>query len=62
MVKPAPDGSALERGFAAVRSHTMEIGTELQRAIIRALPALTQAERRALVRALVRRQGDGGLL
>jgi uncharacterized membrane protein len=62
MVKAAPDGGALERGFAAVRSHTMEIAAELQRAVIRALPTLTQEERRALVRALVRRQGAGGLL
>ncbi len=62
MVKPAPDGGVLERDFAAVRRHTMEIGAELQRAIMRALPALTQEERRALVRALVRRQGAGGLL
>lgn len=62
MVKPASDNGALERGFAAVQSHTMEIQGELQRAIMRALPALTQEERRALVRALVRRQGAGGLL
>jgi uncharacterized membrane protein len=62
MVKPTPDSGALERGFAAVRSHTMEIGAELQQAILRSLPALTQEERRALARGLVRRQGAGGLL
>jgi uncharacterized membrane protein len=62
MVKPMPDSGALERGFSAVRLHTMEIGGELQRAITRALPALTQEERRTLARALVRRQGAGGLL
>jgi uncharacterized membrane protein len=62
MIKPTPDSGALERGFAAVRLHTTEIGGELQQAILRALPALTQEERRALVRALVRRQGAGGLL
>jgi uncharacterized membrane protein len=62
MVKPDLDGMALERGFAAVRLHTMQIGGELQQAIMRALPALTQDERRALVRALMRRQGAGGLL
>ena len=62
MVKPAPDSGVLERGFAAVQRHTMEIGAELQRDIMRALPALTQEERRALVRALERRQGAGGLL
>jgi uncharacterized membrane protein len=61
MVKPAPDSAALERGFAAVQSHTMEIGAELQRAMLRALPSLTQEERRALVRALVGRRGAGGL-
>src|SRR5688500_17153964 len=62
MVRPIPDGAALERGFAAVQAHTMEIQGELQRAVMRALPALTQEERRALVRALARRQGAGGLL
>jgi uncharacterized membrane protein len=62
MVRPMPDGAALERGFAAVRAHTMEIQGELQRAIMRALPALTQEERRALVQALLRRRGTGGLL
>jgi uncharacterized membrane protein len=62
MVKPNLDSAALGRGFAAVRLHTMEIGGELQQAIMRALPTLTQDERRALVRALVRRQGAGGLL
>ena len=34
MVKPDLDGRALERGFAAVRLHTVEIGVELQQAII----------------------------
>jgi hypothetical protein len=62
MVKPMPDSCALERGFAAVRLHTMEIGGALQQATMRALPALTQEERRALARALARRQGAGGLL
>jgi uncharacterized membrane protein len=62
MVKPNVDSAALERGFAAVQFHTKEMGAELQRAVIRALPALTQEERRALVGALLRRQGAGGLL
>ncbi len=62
MVKPTPDSGALERGFAAVQLHTMEIGGELQQAIMRALPALTQDERRALVRALLQRRSAGGLL
>jgi uncharacterized membrane protein len=62
MVKPNLDSAALERGFAAVQFHTKEMGAELQRAVMRALPALTQEERRALVGALLRRQGAGGLL
>jgi uncharacterized membrane protein len=62
MVKPTPDSAALERGFEAVQLHTKEVQGELQRAIMRALPALTQEERRALVRALALRQGAGGLL
>jgi len=62
MVKPIPESGALERGFAAIRLHTTEIGAELQQAIVRALPALTQGERRSLVRALVQRRGAGGLL
>jgi uncharacterized membrane protein len=61
MVKPAPDGVALERGFSAVQAHTTAIGTELQRAIVRAMPALTQDERRALVQALATRQRGGAL-
>jgi uncharacterized membrane protein len=61
MVKPAPDSGALDRGFAAVQFHTMAIGAELQRAILRALPGLSQEERRALVRALARRQSGGAL-
>ena len=60
--KPTPDSGALERGFAAVRSHTVEIGAELQRAIMRALPGLTQEERRALLRALARQQRGSALL
>ena len=61
MVKPAPDSGAIERGFAAVQFHTMEIKAELQRAIMRALPGLTQEERRALVQALSRRQSGSAL-
>jgi uncharacterized membrane protein len=61
MVKPVPDEGALERGFAAVQLHTREIGAELQRAIVRALPSLTQDERRALVQALGRRRSGGAL-
>jgi uncharacterized membrane protein len=61
MVKPVPDDGALERGFTAVQMHTREIGAELQRAIVRALPSLTQDERRALVQALGRRRNGGAL-
>ena len=61
IVKPTPDSVALERGFAAVQAHTTAIGTELQQAMVRALPALTQDERRALVQALARRQSGGAL-
>jgi len=61
MVKPALDSGALERGFAAVQLHTTEIGAELQRAMMRALPSLTQEERRTLVQALARRQSGGAL-
>ena len=62
MVKPVPESGALERGFAVIRHHSTEIRGELQQAIVRARPALTQEERRALVRALVQRRGAGGLL
>jgi uncharacterized membrane protein len=61
MVKPVLDNAALERGFAAVQAHSMAIGGELQRAIVRAMPSLTQDERRAMVEALARRQTGGAL-
>jgi uncharacterized membrane protein len=61
MVKPTPDRAALERGFAAVQTHTTAIGAALQQAMVRALPALTQEERRAVVQALARRQSGGAL-
>ena len=61
IVKPTPDSAALERGFAAVQAHTVAIGAELQQAMVRALPALTQDERRAVVQALARRQSGGAL-
>ena len=61
MVKPTPDGATLDRGFAAVQAHTTAIGTELQQALARALPALTQEERRALVQALARRRSGSAL-
>ena len=61
ILKPVPDSAALERGFAAVQAHTMAIGAELQKAMVRSLPALTLEERRALVQALARRQTGGAL-
>ena len=61
MVKPVPDSAALEARFAAVQAHTSAIGSELQLAIIRALPNLTQDERRAMVEALARRQSSGAV-
>ncbi len=61
IVKPTPDSAALERGFAAVQAHTTAIGVALQQALIRALPALTQEERRALVQALAKRGSRGAL-
>ena len=61
MVKPSPDSAALERGFADVQTHTTAIGTELQQAMVRALPLLTQEERHAMVQALARRQSGGAL-
>ena len=59
MVKPTPDSAALERGFAEVQARTVAIGTALQQAMLRALPSLTQEDRRAMVQALARRQRAG---
>jgi uncharacterized membrane protein len=61
MIKPAPDRGALERGFAAVQTHTNSIRAELQHALMRAMPALSQGERRALVDALSRHQSGSAL-
>jgi uncharacterized membrane protein len=61
LVKPAPDSAALERGFAEVQARTAAIGAALQQALLRALPSLTQEERRAMVRALARRERAGAL-
>ena len=61
MVKPIPDRAALERAFADVQTHSSAIGTELQQAVVRALPLLTQAERRAMVQTLAQRQSGGAL-
>ncbi len=61
MVKPTPDRSLLERDFLAVRTHTSAIRSELQGAMMRVLPALSQDERRALVQSLTQRQSGGGI-
>jgi uncharacterized membrane protein len=61
IVRPTPDSAALERGFTAVQTHTTAIGTELQQAMVRALPGLTQDERRAVVQELAKRQSRGAL-
>ena len=61
MTKPAPDSAALEKAFADVQSHTSAIGTELQKAIVRSMPSLTQEERREMVQALGRRQAGSAL-
>jgi len=61
MVKSMPDSGALERGFAAVQTHTMAIRAESQQAILRALPGLTQDERRALANVLARRPSGNAL-
>ncbi|MBN9279138.1 MAG: periplasmic heavy metal sensor [Hyphomicrobium sp.] len=61
MVKPTPDPGALERNFLAVRTHASAIRAELQQAMIRALPSLSQEERRALVQSLDQRQSGRGI-
>ena len=61
MTKPSPDNAALERAFADVQVQSAAIGAELQKAIVRALPSLTQDERRAMVQALGRRQTGSAL-
>jgi uncharacterized membrane protein len=61
MVRPMPDSAALERGFATVQAHTAAIGGALQQAIVRALPNLSQDERRAMVDALARRRSSGAV-
>jgi len=59
MVKPVPDTPALERGFADVQARTAAIGSTFQQAILRALPSLSQEDRRAMVQALARHQRPG---
>jgi uncharacterized membrane protein len=61
LVRPQPDNAAIERGFADVQKYTGAIRTELQQAMMRALPALTEQERRALVQALARQHSGGAL-
>lgn len=61
MVKPTPDSRALELYFLAVRTHASAIRAGLQQAMVRALPSLSQDERRALVRSLTQPQSGGGV-
>jgi uncharacterized membrane protein len=61
MVRPAPDRAALERDFAQVLTQTNSIKTELQQALMRAMPALSQEERRILVDTLARHQSGSAL-
>jgi uncharacterized membrane protein len=61
LAKGRLDSAAIERGFADVRTHTAAIRTEIQQAMMRAMPALTQEERRALVQALARQPSGGAL-
>ena len=61
LAKDRLDSAAIERGFADVQTHTAAIRGELQQAMMRALPALTQEERRALVQALARQPSGGAL-
>ena len=61
MAKPTLDTGALERGFAAVQTHTIAIKAAFQQAIMDALPALSQEERRALANALAYRQSGSAL-
>ena len=60
MTKAGPDAAALERGFAEVQARTTAIGGLLQQGLLRALPSLTQEERRAMVEALARHRRSGG--
>ena len=60
MTKPTPDAAAITRGFAEVQARTAAIGGLLQQAVLRALPSLTQEERRAMVEALARHRRGGG--
>ena len=61
LVKPAPDTATLERGFAQVQAHSTAIQAAFQQAILRAVPSLTQEERRTMVEALARRARPGTL-
>lgn len=54
LVKPAPDTAALERGFAEVRRRTTAVQAAYQQALLRTVPALTQEERRGVVKGLAR--------
>jgi uncharacterized membrane protein len=61
MVRPVLDRTALEGGFAQVLTQTNWIKTELQQALMRAMPTLTEEERRILVDTLARHQNGSAL-
>ena len=61
LARSSLDVAAVERGFAEVQVQTDAIRAELQRAIMRALPALTEEERRALAQVLARQQSGSAL-
>lgn len=61
LARSSLDVAAVERGFAEVQVHTDAIRAELQRAIMRALPALTEEERRALAQVLARQRSGSAL-
>ena len=61
LAKSTLDNGAIERGFAAVQTHTSAIRAAFQQAIVRALPALSPEERRAFVQALGRHQSGSAL-
>ena len=61
MTRPTVDDAAVRGSFEAVQASTLSIRAELQAALQRALPGLTQDERRALVQALLRRESGSAL-
>ncbi len=61
MTKTTVDDAAVKRSFDAVQAYTLAIRAALNDALQRALPGLTQEERRLLVQGLLRREGGSAL-